>query len=84
MIIKNIQQPSEQFDPVYPSVHPSSHVPLMWLHGLLSLQCPTHLDLHSNPKYPAVHSTCKIWWTHSYSEIIIPSFLSIYVILFIV
>lgn len=46
-----------QCRPIYPSIHPRGHIPVIWSQASLFIQFSLHSPLHFIPKYPELHST---------------------------
>lgn len=48
--------PVSHISPMYPSLQPSSHFPVVTLHTLLFKQCPEQRYRHPGPYLPGEHS----------------------------
>lgn len=48
--------PLSHIAPVYPSLQPASHLPVVMLHALSFRQCPVQLYRHAGPYLPSGHS----------------------------
>lgn len=55
----HIIKPASHDSPVYPALHPVSHLPFVLLHVTSPMQCPLQLYTESGPNLPVEHSETK-------------------------